>query len=272
MSSFTDELMKQLRFISDAGNAFMKQNKQRLTGQQRVLAILKMEDGMKQSFLAELLDLRPSSIAELVKKMEAAGDIVRLEDETDKRIKRIHLTDQGREKAEKNASLKEANHSEAFFAGLTEEEQQAFHTSLEKVAEGWDADFKESAKRFTDPMDRFQKIQEFRDSFFEGFENMDPEVLKKMRKMERPFHNRFADNLQKMSPEDIEKIQSMRESFMNYLSDHQDDMDPDKIREMQEEMAHAMRDFHRDSGGRPRGFGREFPHGFWRRGNKPEND
>ena len=98
MSTMTDHLMKQLRFISEASNAFMSQNNQRLSGQQRVLAVLNLEDGLVQSYLAEVLDLRPSSLAELLKKMENSGDIQRKEDAADKRIKRIYLTETGRKK------------------------------------------------------------------------------------------------------------------------------------------------------------------------------
>lgn len=68
MSEFTDDLMKQLRFISQASNAFMRDHKQKLTGQQRVLAVLAHADNLNQSYLAAILDLRPSSLAELLKK------------------------------------------------------------------------------------------------------------------------------------------------------------------------------------------------------------
>nr|WP_232850426.1 MarR family winged helix-turn-helix transcriptional regulator [Enterococcus innesii] len=98
MSTMTDHLMKQLRFISEASNAFMSQNNQRLSGQQRVLAVLNLEDGLVQNYLAEVLDLRPSSLAELLKKMENSGDIQRKEDAADKRIKRIYLTETGQKK------------------------------------------------------------------------------------------------------------------------------------------------------------------------------
>lgn len=162
MSHLTDQLMKQLRFISEAGNAFLSQRKQRLSGQQRVLAILKLEDGLVQNDLAEVLDLRPSSLAELVKKMENAGDIERKEDITDKRIKRIYLTDAGRRKAERLSADKEESSSETFFAGLTEEEQQAFSEYLQKIAAGWEADFQQQAERFVDPMDRLQAMQQLR--------------------------------------------------------------------------------------------------------------
>lgn len=186
MSHLTDQLMKQLRFISEAGNAFLSQRKQRLSGQQRVLAILKLEDGLVQNYLAEVLDLRPSSLAELLKKMENSGDIERKEDEADKRIKRIYLTDAGRSKAEKLSTNKEEASSEIFFAGLTEEEQQLFSDYLQKIATGWEADFQQQAERFVDPMDRLQAMQHLRESMMDhwggDWQSMSNEERRQMKK------------------------------------------------------------------------------------------
>ncbi|GCF94364.1 transcriptional regulator [Enterococcus florum] len=169
MSTFTDDLMKRLRFVSAASGAFMSKKQQRLTGQLRVLAILEKEDGLIQSQLAEILDIRPSSLAELLKKMENNGDILRKEEENDRRIKRVFLTDQGREKvASLNGEADEL--SEAFFAGLTEEERKEFLDLLGKIADGWEEEFQKQADRFVDPMDRLRQMQDFRQQF-EGFEN-----------------------------------------------------------------------------------------------------
>ncbi len=117
MSTMTDHLMKQLRFISEASNAFMSQNNQRLSGQQRVLAVLNLEDGLVQGYLAEVLDLRPSSLAELLKKMENSGDIQRKEDAADKRIKRIYLTETGR-KSRKITGTKRSSQQSVVFGAL----------------------------------------------------------------------------------------------------------------------------------------------------------
>jgi DNA-binding MarR family transcriptional regulator len=111
----TDHLMKQLRFISEASNTFMSQNNQRLSGQQRVLAVLNLEDGLVQNYLAEVLDLRPSSLAELLKKMESSGDIQRKEDAADKRIKRIFLTATGRKKSRKITGTKRSRQQSNVF-------------------------------------------------------------------------------------------------------------------------------------------------------------
>jgi Transcriptional regulators len=181
MSTLTDNLMKQLRFVSEAGNFFMHQKRQKLTGQQRVLAILKLEDGLTQSYLAEILDLRPSSLAELLKKMETNGDIIRTEDEADKRSKHVNLTESGRDKAEKNASYKNEDYNEIFFKGLNDDEKKQFSKYLEKISDGWDEDFQKQASRFVDPTDRIKAMQEMRDSMFDMRQDMSPEEIKELR-------------------------------------------------------------------------------------------
>ena len=182
MSKLTDDLMKQLRFIGEAGNYFMSQKKQKLTGQQRVLAVLKLEDGLTQNYLANVLDLRPSSLAELMKKMETKNLIKRQEDPDDKRSKHVYLTDEGRKKAEENAALKNESYSETFLAGLNDDEKQQFSTYLQKISDGWDDDFKKNSEKFIDPTDRFKAMLNMRDQMMEMHQNMDPDEIEHMRR------------------------------------------------------------------------------------------
>lgn len=194
MSQLTDQLMKQLRFIAEASNAFLHQKKQKLSGQDRVLAILKEEDGLVQSYLAEVLDLRPSSLAELLKKMELNDLITRTADENDKRIKRVYLTENGKKRAAELTASKEKDASETFFAGLNEAEQKEFSAFLEKISAGWDADFKQKADRFVDPLDRLRMMQGFRDEMMNEFgadwRDMSSEDKKALRK---EFKNKMKD-------------------------------------------------------------------------------
>lgn len=186
MSEFTDNLMKRLHFVSKASNQYMHHNNQRLTGQQRVLAILNLEDNLTQSYLQEVLDLRPSSLAELLKKLENKELISRSEDSSDKRIKRITLTDAGREAAEKNSNAKVQDATEKFFSGLSDEQQHQLQDNLDKIVDGWDDDFKEHADRFVDPMDRFENMQKVRDELMQkygdNFEDMSDEDARAFRK------------------------------------------------------------------------------------------
>ncbi|KRK64174.1 transcriptional regulator [Companilactobacillus tucceti DSM 20183] len=184
MSELTNNLMKQLHFISKASNNFMYQHKQRLTGQQRVLAILRLEDGLSQSYLADVLDLRPSSIAELLKKLENSNYITRKEDEKDKRNKLVYLTDDGRKKADTNAEAKNEDVNDDFFAGLNDDEKQQFGNYLQKISDGWSDEFKQKSSRFVDPMDRMKDMQKVHAAMMEKFgddwENMSPDEMRKV--------------------------------------------------------------------------------------------
>lgn len=170
MTEKSETLMKQLQFLSAANATFLRQKQQVFTGQQRVLSILIREDGLIQSQLAEILDLRPSSLAELIKKLELAGDVHRIADEQDKRIKRVYLTEQGREKMTCQLTAHEEQ-SELFFAGLTEAEQHQFSQLMQKITDGWSAEFQQQARHFVDPVDRLEALQQFQKQMQERFNN-----------------------------------------------------------------------------------------------------
>lgn len=60
--------------------------------------------------------------------------------------------------------------SEAFFAGLTEEEQENFSEYLQKISAGWQEEFQKQAGRFVDPMDRLRQMQAMREQFAENWQ------------------------------------------------------------------------------------------------------
>jgi MarR family transcriptional regulator, transcriptional regulator for hemolysin len=60
-----------------------------------ILAQLSRNDGMIQSDLAGVLDLGKAALGGLIDRLEASGFIERRPDDTDRRVKRIHLTNRG---------------------------------------------------------------------------------------------------------------------------------------------------------------------------------
>jgi DNA-binding MarR family transcriptional regulator len=96
-------------------------------GQGRILALLKMQDGLSTRDLAYLLGLRISSLNELLAKLEKSGYVVREPAESDKRILLVKLTDQGREVSTQK------DMGEDIFHCLNAEEQAAFGQYLERV-------------------------------------------------------------------------------------------------------------------------------------------
>ncbi len=202
MSQTSDKLMKQLYFIMRASRYFMFENKQPISGQKRVLAVLRLEDGLTQNYLAEILALKPGSLAELLKKMEAKGSIRRETDEQDKRVKRVYLTEEGREEAARLDELKKAQDTGSFFAGLDEEEQTQFSHYLEKIADGWDEDFKQHAQKFVDPTVRMKAYSKWR-KYAENHDYSKEEMRDLCHRMHG--HHHYRDHCHGYNSEDFKK-------------------------------------------------------------------
>jgi len=66
-------------------------------GRGRVLALLKMRDGLSTRDMANVLDIRVSSLNETIARMEAEGLVERRQSEEDGRVMLLFLTDAGRE-------------------------------------------------------------------------------------------------------------------------------------------------------------------------------
>ncbi len=101
-------------------------------GQGLVLRILAEEDGLAQSEITERLDIRPSSLGELVTKLERNGYVERRQNENDKRVINVFLTEKGREAESKFVNPRRAA-AKSWFAGLTEEEKAELSELLEKA-------------------------------------------------------------------------------------------------------------------------------------------
>lgn len=100
------------------------------SGQGRILALLKMRDGITAKDLSFLLGLAASSMSELLSKLEKNGYIVREQSESDKRVTIIRLTEKG--KQEEQTELFDP---ENIFACLNEKEQKAFGDYLDRIIE-----------------------------------------------------------------------------------------------------------------------------------------
>jgi len=77
------------------------------TSRWAVLARLEYAEGLKQSELAELLDLQPITLTRLVDRLCANGLIERRADPSDRRAKRLYLTAQARPLMNRLADLGE---------------------------------------------------------------------------------------------------------------------------------------------------------------------
>ncbi|MDR1066374.1 MAG: MarR family transcriptional regulator [Clostridiales bacterium] len=94
-------------------------------GQGRILAMLKMRDGVSAKDLSYLLSIRVSSLNELLAKLEKNGYIVREPSEVDKRVMLVKLTEKGRNERQQDFS--------DMFSCLLEDEQKTFGQYLDRV-------------------------------------------------------------------------------------------------------------------------------------------
>ena len=103
-------------------------------GKRRVLALLAMKEGMSQKDIAFLLGIRPQSASEVLAKLQDQGFIERRQDEDDKRVTKVYLTEKGREHAKRCAEMHQAMAADVFSV-LSEDEKEQLLSILSKLSE-----------------------------------------------------------------------------------------------------------------------------------------
>ena len=98
-----------------------------------LLMVLKDNDGASSGELCELLDIRPSSLSELLVRVENHELIEKKDSEADKRITCAFLTAKGVEAVKQLQESREKAEAE-FSACFTEEEKEQFCALAEKLA------------------------------------------------------------------------------------------------------------------------------------------
>lgn len=117
-------------------------------GQGRLLSFLLEKDGINQKELSELLRISPASVSELINKLESGGYIERKQNELDKRVSNIFLTDGGRFFAQKMEEER-LEVAKDIFVALDEGEQKQLLILIEKIIKSLSNDAED--KRFKDP-------------------------------------------------------------------------------------------------------------------------
>ncbi len=97
-----------------------------------MIMIISKHEGMTQNQIAEKLNLRPATVAIMLRRMEKAGLIHRKQDENDRRIQRVYLTEKGRSHCE---FLKEQMQRIESIAtqGFSEEEKLQLANLLDRI-------------------------------------------------------------------------------------------------------------------------------------------
>ncbi len=101
-------------------------------GQSRILAALLHNDKLTQGAIADGLDVKPATVTNQVKKLEAAGLVNRAHGENDDRIMNVTLTPKGRKAAKFTVSVMVKIEDE-IRSELTPKETDSLRKFLEKV-------------------------------------------------------------------------------------------------------------------------------------------
>ncbi len=104
--------------------------------QGKILRILDRDGSMTQQQLQSRLDIKSSSMSEILTKLETSGFIVRKRDETDRRRCIIEITDAGREDQKEHAIARRRQMT-SLYDGLDEEDQEEMIRILLKLQDSW---------------------------------------------------------------------------------------------------------------------------------------
>lgn len=102
------------------------------SGQQHIILLLKHNEGLTVSQVAEVIGVAPATASVSIKRMEKAGFIEKRSDEVDARITKLYLTPKG--KAVPDNIREKINEQEKFITkGFTDEEVTLFSELLERA-------------------------------------------------------------------------------------------------------------------------------------------
>lgn len=127
-----DAVQKMNRYMHRSKHREMKTKEGIHPGQMKLLSIISKNDGIIQRELAEILDMRPSSLTEILSNLEKNSLITRKQDENDRRIMHVHLTEEGNSIIKDFKQAKD-NLQDSIFNCLTLEEKEKMLEIVGKI-------------------------------------------------------------------------------------------------------------------------------------------
>lgn len=92
-------------------------------GQPHLLCILNMMGGQSQKELAKKLNVKPSTITVMLRRMEKSNLVERKQDDKDQRISRVYITEEGKKIYEKSKEVLNTLEEECF-GNLSQEDKE----------------------------------------------------------------------------------------------------------------------------------------------------
>ena len=118
-----------------------------MRGRGRILALLKLKDGVATKDMAQILGIRVSSLNETLAKLEKDGLVVRTPAEDDKRVMLVSLTEDGRAQAQPAGRF-----PARMFEGFSDDDLAAFEAYLDRITANLEAGLGEDEKEYLENM------------------------------------------------------------------------------------------------------------------------
>ena len=103
-------------------------------GSRKLMRVIAAHSGASSRELADMMDIRPSSLTEMLNKLEESGIVVRMRDEKDMRVIRVSLSELGAEELKRHKEAKR-QYIDILAESLDEEEQKVFCDLCDRLAE-----------------------------------------------------------------------------------------------------------------------------------------
>ena len=101
-------------------------------GQPRVLHALWIKDGLSQKEIGKQLNIKPSTVTVMIKRMEKAGLVKRVQDTRDLRVSKVYLEQRGLDLKEDVKEVGRKVNAEMFY-GFSDQEKQEISNFLKRI-------------------------------------------------------------------------------------------------------------------------------------------
>ncbi|KRN93373.1 MarR family winged helix-turn-helix transcriptional regulator [Pediococcus stilesii] len=103
------------------------------------LKLLNDEENVTAGRISEVLDVKPSSVTQIIKKLEEAGTAIREKSEQDSRVTLVKITDKGRESLSAHGAIG-STLKDVLFEDFTNEELDHLNDYLQRMADNISSD------------------------------------------------------------------------------------------------------------------------------------
>ena len=141
-----DSIQKLNRYMNRKMHKIFSENKGVDRGKIKLLKVIEKNNGIIQRDLAEILDMRPSSLTEMLVGLEKSYLIRREQDESDRRIMHVYIDEDGKKLLEELKKEHSKTH-ENLFDSLNEEEKKSLLELINKINRSFEEEEKNYDKK-----------------------------------------------------------------------------------------------------------------------------